>query len=113
MLRAFMIMMTIPPILSWATPGLAQGYGVREGFWHPMSGWGWGHMMFGGIMMLLFWAAIIVLVVLLVRWLTGPHAHGQDAPPKRSSALQILEERFARGEIDKEEFEERRRLLSE
>ena len=53
----------------------------------------------------------IVLIVLAVRWLGGL-PHESRRPPERSSARAILEERFARGEIDKEEFEERQRLLS-
>lgn len=81
-----------------------------RGGWH--DGWGWGHMFFGSFMMLLFWGALIVLVVLAVRWF----GHGSTRVDEKSSggsrALEILEERFARGEIDKEEFEERRRTLS-
>ncbi len=82
---------------------------------HPHSwggGWGWGYMIFGPLMMIAFVGAIVVLAVLLVRWLgsgsTGPAA----LPPDRKTPLDILQERFARGEIDKEEFEERKRLLS-
>lgn len=95
------------PILLWATPALAQGYAGRDGYWSPMSGW--GHMLFGGLMMLAFWGGIIILVVLLVRWLSSPQPGDRGAG---STALRILEERFARGEIDKEEFEERKRYLS-
>ena len=75
--------------------------------WHGT--WGWGHMVVGGLMMLLFWAAVIALIVLIVRWLSGA-PRGQRAPSR--SALEILEERFARGEIEREEFEEKRRLLA-
>lgn len=105
--RAFVIAAAALPAMWWATSALAQGYSGRDGYWHPMSGW--GHMLFGGLMMLAFWGGIIVLVVLLVRWLSGADA---GARATGSSALRILEERFARGEIDKEEFEERKRLLS-
>jgi len=94
-----------------AAPALAQWYPN-----HPMgwggSGWGWGHMIFGGFMMILFWGAIIALVVLLVRWLGGGPTHG-PASPRHRTPLEILQERFAKGEIDKEEYEERRRLLSD
>lgn len=84
----------------------AQMYGYQPGWGH--GGWSLGHMAIGGFMMILFLAAIIVLVVLAVRWLGGSHA---QPAPGRKAALDILEERFARGEIDKDEFEERRRLL--
>ena len=98
--------------LAWASSSMAQGYGGGQGYWHPMGGGGWGHMLFGGLMMLAFWVAVIVLIVVLVRWLTGSQGGEPPGAPGRSSALEILEERFARGEIDKDEFEERRRLLS-
>jgi len=88
---------------------MAQGQGP-EWMWH--SRWGWGHMFFGSLMMILFWGTIIVLVVLLVRWLSGTGPH-QFPPSAHKTPLDILKERFARGEIDKEEYEERRKLLSE
>lgn len=94
--------------LAAATPVYAQMY---PGYWH--DGWGWGHGIFGLLMMVLFWGGIIVVIVLAVRWLGGG-AHGRrPEPPSRDSALDILKERFARGEIEKEEFEERKRLLSD
>lgn len=70
----------------------------------------WSTMPFG---MLLVWLLVIVVVVvsivLLVRGLQGPARSNQSEG--RAGALQILEERFARGEIDATEFEERRRVL--
>ncbi len=78
-------------------------------FWG--GGWGWGHMIFGPLMMIAFVGAIVVVAVLLVRWLGGGST-GPAAPLARQTPLDILQERFARGEIDKEEFEERQRLLS-
>ncbi len=74
---------------------------------HMWDGGGW--MFFGTLMMIVFIAAIVVVVVLMVRWLGGT---GHGAAPGRT-ALDILKERFARGEIDKDEFEERRRALGE
>ncbi len=87
----------------------AQYYGPS----HMWGGeWGWGHAIFGSLMMVLFWGGIILVIVLLVRWL-GAGFGGQQMPPPGKTALDILKERFARGEIDKDEFEERKRLLSE
>ncbi|HEX9770367.1 MAG TPA: SHOCT domain-containing protein [Kiloniellales bacterium] len=100
-------------LLCFAAPAAAlaqqpQGYGpymMWDGGWH-----GW---FFGPIMMIVFFAVAVAVVVLLVRWLGGPgHGGGWHAPPGKTP-LDILKERFARGEIDKEEFEERRRLLGE
>ncbi|WP_205664857.1 SHOCT domain-containing protein [Tsuneonella suprasediminis] len=65
----------------------------------------WGYGMFGGFGMLLFWSVVIVLAVLLLRQVTRGGT--------RSRARQILEERYAKGEISKEEFDERRKDLSE
>jgi putative membrane protein len=55
----------------------------------------------------------VVVVVLLVRWLGGPGHGGALHSPPRTAPLDILKERFAKGEIDKQEFEERRRVLDE
>ncbi len=81
---------------------------IWDGGWH-----GW---FFGPIMMIVFIAVAVVVVVLLVRWLGGPGHGVPNVPPHVPSAktpLDILKERFARGEIDKEELEERRRILGE
>ncbi|RMF92282.1 MAG: SHOCT domain-containing protein [Nitrospinota bacterium] len=75
-----------------------------------MSGyWGWGGM--GGwgmgIVMLAFWILVIVGIVALVKWVWGQERNSPQIPPSSSGAraLEILKERYARGEIDKEEFE--------
>ncbi len=68
-------------------------------------------MILGPLMMIAFIAVVIVVVVLAVRWLGGA-GHGAAAPPGKTP-LDILKERFALGEIDKDEFEERKRVLSE
>lgn len=73
----------------------------------------WGYNGFGyggfgmGIGMLFFWGLIIVAIVLLVRGFGGKS--GGDAPrlPEKT-ALDILRERYAKGEIDKAEFEQKR-----
>lgn len=68
-------------------------------------------MAFGGLLMILFWGGLIVLAVLLVRWL-AKGGTSRNATYE-SSALEILKERYARGEIDKQEFEERKRDLDD
>lgn len=79
-----------------------------------MWGWGWSAMIFGPLFMILLLAAGIAVIVLLVRWLGGPwHAATPYHSPPGRTALDILKERYARGEIDKEEFEERRRVIGE
>jgi putative membrane protein len=48
-----------------------------------------------------------------VRWLGGSSPTATPHQPPTRTPLDILKERFAHGEIDKEEFEERRRILGE
>ena len=71
------------------------------------GGWGWG--LFGFLHMFLWWILIILGIVVLARWIFGGahrhHGHGEDR------ALAILRERYARGEIDKAEYEARRKDL--
>jgi putative membrane protein len=57
---------------------------------------------------------VVAVAVLLVRWLAGPwHGGVHHFPAPGRAPLDILKERFARGEIDKTEFEDRRRVLGE
>ena len=72
------------------------------------GGWGWGW--FGLIHMVLWWFLIILGIVVLAKWLFGGSSPGRQAPIQR--ALEILAERYARGEIDKKEFDEKRRDLT-
>ncbi len=89
----------------------AQTYD-RSGWGHGWD-WGWGHMLSGGLMMILFWGGIILVIVFAVRALGGGSSHSTSPATSRNKALDIVQERFARGEIDKDEFEERKRLLSD
>ena len=76
------------------------GYGYGD------TGWvGWLVM---GLIMLLFWALVIGGVVFLVRYSGRSRGGGGGS----SDALRILDERFARGEIDADEYARRRQLLS-
>ncbi len=98
-----------------AVPALADPeLGWRHG--HHLWGGGWVGMGIGVVAMLLFWTAVILIVVLVVRWLTtGSAPASTDAPgeraPAEDPAMRILRERFARGEIDEEEFMRRRQTL--
>jgi len=72
---------------------------------------GWHGWVFGPIMMILFVGLLVVAAIVLVRWLGDGGRGASPLRPSDPSPLDILKERFARGEIDKEEFEERWRLL--
>ncbi len=93
------------PMFAWADQVGEAGYGHGQ-----MWGHGWGGWIFGPLMMIVFIALIVGVVVLVVRWLGGVGG-GPAQGAKQKAALEILEERFARGEIDKDEFEDRRRAL--
>jgi putative membrane protein len=69
-------------------------------------------MIFGPLFMILILALVIAVAVLLVRGLGGSWQGTKQAPPGRTP-LDILKARFAGGEISKEEFEERRRVLGD
>ncbi|MGE5219774.1 MAG: SHOCT domain-containing protein [Chloroflexota bacterium] len=71
---------------------------------HPMMWGAWGIGMM--LMMLVFWALVIVAVVFGMRWLVG-----QGKETRSNSALEILRQRYAHGEINKEEFESKKKDL--
>jgi putative membrane protein len=100
------------PVSAWAAETPAEPYTWGP---HMMWGWGWYGMIFGPLFMILVLAVVIAAAALIVRSLGGPW-QGMAPPhypqPGRTP-LDILKERFARGEIDKNEFEERRRVLGE
>ncbi len=74
-----------------------------------------GFNMWGGLFMLLEGLVVIVLFVVLIGWLLrkGSAERGASSGQRRGSdrALEILRQRYARGEIDQEEFDHKRREL--
>ena len=105
-----LILRVFGPLAAASMAFLAEAQSYRDGFEIWQGAWGWSAMILSGLIMILFWAVVISLIVLLVRWMTGSGA-APEVKPARSSAVDILEERYARGEINREEFEERRRVL--
>ena len=97
------------PAGAWAqTPAGPYGYGPQM-----MWGWGWSGMILGPLFMLLMLAAAITAIVMVVRWVGGPWQTPPSPLPPGRAAIDILNERFARGEIDQAEYEAKRRLISQ
>ncbi len=67
-------------------------------YWHGMGPWGW-------LMMIAFWAVVIFGII----WAVG--ATATSGQRDENTALRMLDERLARGEIDREDYEERRLVL--
>ncbi len=84
-----------------------HGWGMGPG----MMGWGYGMGWVGMILMAAFWIAVIVGIVFLIRWLVVSTRTGGHAARAEDSPLEILKRRYARGEINREEFEEKKRDL--
>jgi putative membrane protein len=87
------------------TPATPPDYafGPQMMWW---GGGGWYGMLLGPLFMIL----AVVAVILLVRWLVAPSS---SQHPQLQTPLDILKARFARGEIDKQEYEDRRRTIAE
>lgn len=77
--------------------------------WHSMwgwdGGWSWGWFAF---MHVLWWVLIAAGLVAAFQWITGRRLRDTPAGER---AFAILRERFARGEIDQAEYDERTRVL--
>ena len=93
---------------AFAQEGRYQGWHMGSGM---MGDWGMGW--FGGIFMIVFWILILVGLVLVIRWLFQSGSKKGDSDQRGSRAIDILKERYARGEIDKTQFEGMKRDLAD
>jgi putative membrane protein len=75
------------------------------------GGWGWGWMSLMMVMMLLFWGAVIFGVVWLIRGVAWGRSV-PEGPVSTESPAEILDRRFAEGEIDEEDYRARREVLA-
>lgn len=92
---------------------------------HDQFGYGmdYGFGLFGGLVSLLWWIFVIWAVVMLVNWLMHEdrqsyqsnihtHNHNQEQHLKSNPALDILKQRYAKGEVTKEEFEQIKKAIA-
>ena len=86
-----------------------MGYGYMQSA-GAMGGWG---MAFGGVMMIFWLVILIAAIVFLVRLLNGAQPLTLGGKDKASPALARLQERYANGDIDSAEYEERAQKLKE
>ena len=81
-------------------PGMMGGFGIG----HGMGG-------FGFIMMIAFWILIVVGIVFAIKWLAASANAAKSIPASGETPVDILKKRYALGEIDKVEFEEKQKVL--
>lgn len=96
-------------VLGLGTADLVSAQNLQDYYGNSMMGFGYGYNLFGPIFMILFWVIVIVGIVALVKWLIISQKN--DYKSKSKNALDILEQRYAKGEIDKKEFEEKKKDL--
>ena len=103
----FIIMTTMQLVI----PALAFAYDDQYGRGQGMMGWGYSMGWPMGIFMLLFWGAVLLGIIFLMRSFFSKNGQGQNLTAE--TPLDILKKRYAKGEIDQEEFEAKKRVLEE
>jgi putative membrane protein len=110
----FGLFLSLFPSVGLALQGSGEIDRHMTGPHHMFDRWGMGG--FGGFFMVIFWIILIIGAIYLIKLLMqktqnkdAPSGRGRSSNPK---PIEILKERYARGEIDKKEFEEKKRDLS-
>lgn len=84
--------------------------------WPYQGMMGGGDLMMGagmGWMMFLYWGMVLGILILVIRWVLNLTQRGNQSSTMPRTAFQILQERYARGEIDEAEFEFKKQILSD
>ncbi len=98
------LLIVLPLVFGAISGGRYGGWGMMGP--GMMGGFGWWWLM--PIFFVIFWGLVIWGIVALVRGLSG--SGGSDSS-RSDSALEVLKKRYARGEINKEEYEEKKKGL--
>ena len=125
MVIKILVLLLVLAVAAWGTLALQFQLSAGLGRWLALAGWiavailslyalskdkNW--LFVPQALGFLVLALVIAVAVVLVRWLAGP-GHVAAHQMQARAPLDILKERFARGEIDKDEFDERRRVLGD
>jgi putative membrane protein len=109
--RGWMLGYFLAVVGFWFLPGVTFADYRQYCGWGPgMMGWGqigW----FWPMGMILFWVLMIIGIILLIRGFRTAKGSVREAGPAAESALEILKKRYARGEINKEEYLEKKKDL--
>ncbi len=101
------VLIIVPLVFGAVSGGQYGGWGMMGP--GMMGGFGWWWLM--PIFFIIFWGLVIWGIVALVRGMSG--SRGSDSGSSRpDSALEVLKKRYARGEIDKKEYEEKKKDLA-
>jgi len=97
---------------------MGYGYGYGPG-WNMMGGWsGYGGYGYGfGLLHMLIWIVVLIGVIALVAWfmrsVAGTHLQHPPQAPRRLPGLDVLEERYARGEIGRDEYLQKKKDIGD
>ena len=88
---------------------MGWGYGSHWGMMDGWGGYGWG-----GPFHVIFWLVALILIVALVAWMfrSGSRGGVSGRLERRSPGLDVLEERYARGEINRDEYLQKKRDIA-
>ncbi len=110
-LKIFMIIVVLGILFAgatWMGGGYGYGYGWGHNGWHMGPGGAMGMMGMGPVM-ILFWILLLFGMIMLISWIARLNQMDRQPPCDRreDEAVQVLRQRYARGEIDKTEFDAR------